>query len=193
MTQRARDGWENYNEVTLSTRKEKGDDELRPSAIMTRNKVNSDGFIQVLNEVASDESKPKTVFVIHEDIYEKKREREAQEKESRLQAYLQSLDPKLLNMVLLHSGGSKEEMSKIMEEIKMNIRAHMDEKVGKGKLRRNISRYWQLSRGKGKETYALPNEIMGELQEELAQMDNSILAREGIVSRVKEVPDDNER
>ena len=67
----------------------------------------------------------------------------------------------------------------------------MDSNVGKSSLRRNITRYWQLSRGNQK-PIKLPYEIMDELQKELEQMDNEFLVKHSIKDKVKEVSDSYE-
>ena len=82
-------------------------------------------------------------------------------------------------------------MNLLMDEIKKHIRVHMDSHVGKSSLRRNITRYWQLSRGK-QVSFQLPYEIMDELQKELEQMDNELLVKHRIKDKVKEVSDSYE-
>ncbi len=181
-----------FNEVTLATRKEKGDDGLNPTAIMTNKSVNSSEFNTILENLANSDSMPQTIYVLHEDVYDKKKKQDSLEKEEGLESYLKTLDSKLLNLILRQTGGKKESMNLLMDEIKKNIRVHMDEQVGKSNLRRNITRYWQLSRGKGGVSFQLPYAIMNELQKELEQMDNELLVRHSIKDKVKEVSDSYE-
>lgn len=181
-----------FNEVTLSTRKEKGDDGLRPSAVMTSKKVNSSEFKEFLKNLSGRDSMPQTVYVLNEDVYHEKQKQDLSRREEGLSTYLKNLDPKLLNLVLRSTGGKKESMDLLLGEIKKQISVHMDEHVGKSNLRRNITRYWQLSRGKY-ERFQLPYDISGKLQEELYQMDNELLVEHGIQDKVKEVADGYER
>lgn len=178
-----------YNEVTLATRKENGDDGLKPTAVMTNKGVGTNEFNKLLNSLSNNDSKLQTIYILHEDIYDKKNEQESQKKQEDLENYLKTLDPKLLNLILRHTGGKKENMDLVMEEIKKNISIHMDEKVEKSTLRRNITRYWQLSRGKDGTTYQLPYDIMNELKKELEQRDNELLVESNIKDKAKEVSD----
>lgn len=180
-----------YNEVTLATRKENGDDGLKPTAIMTNRKVNSAEFNKILENLDNTDSIPQTIYVLHEDVYNKKKEQNFLEREEGLMNYLKTLDSKLLNLVLRSTGGNKQSMNLLMDEIKKNIRIHMDSNVGKSSLRRNITRYWQLSRGNQK-PIKLPYEIMDELQKELEQMDNELLVKHSIKDKVKEASDSYE-
>ena len=79
-------------------------------------------------------------------------------------------------------------MNLLMNEIKKYIRVHIDNRIGKSALRRNITRYWQLSRRKSG-TFELPYDIMEELEKELEQMDNELLVQHSIKDKVKEVSD----
>lgn len=176
------------NEVTLATRKEKGDDGLRPTAIMTNRKVNSVEFNEILRKLNSTDSIPHTIYVLHEDVYDKKVKQDSLEREENLSNYLKTLDLRLLNLVLRSTGGKKESMNLLMSEIKKNIRVHMDGHAGRSTLRRNITRYWQLSRGK-QVSYQLPYDIMNELQKELEQSDNELLVKHSVKDKVKEVSD----
>lgn len=178
-----------FNEVTLVTRKEDGDDGLKPSAIMTRNMVNSTEFNSIIEGFSNSDSKPQTIYVLHEDIYNKKKEQDLSEKDELVKKYQKTLDPKLLNLILRSTGGNKQQMQLMMEDIKKNIRVHIDSHVGKGTLRRNVTRYWQLSRGKNS-ILQLPYDIMTELQKELNEADNELLVGQNIGDKVKEVSDE---
>lgn len=180
-----------YNEVTLSTGTEKNSDELISTATMTNNKVYSNGFNAILNDIENDSSKPKTLFVIHEDIYNEKNKQNLQKREELLKTYMRNLDPKLLNLLLRSTGGNQEEMTLLLEEIKRNIKVHLDEKnekIEKSTLRRNVTRYWQLSRGLGK-FCGLSHEIEQELKQELEQMDNEFMQKGKIKTKIKEISD----
>lgn len=175
-----------FNEVTLATRKESGDDGLKPNAIMTNKRINSDEFNEILKRVNSSEAIPPIIYVLHEDIYNKKKEQEGLRQEEGLKGYLKTLDPELLNSILRSTGGKADSMKLVMDEIRKNIKVHMDEQVGRSSLRRNITRYWQLSRGK-ETVFHLPYTIMGELQKELEQRDNELLSQHNIKDKVREV------
>lgn len=177
-----------FNEVTIATRKEKGDDGLKTTTIMTNKKTNSAEFNKMLENLSDTDSIPQTIYVLHEDVYDKKKEQDELEKEERLRKYLKTLDPKLLNLVLRSTGGTKQSMNLLMNEIKKHIRVHIDSHIGKSTLRRNITRYWQLSRRKSG-TFELPYDIMEELEKELEQMDNELLVQHSIKDKVKEVSD----
>lgn len=177
-----------FNEVTLATRKENGDDGLKPTALMTNKRVGTNEFNKMLNSVSNNVSIPQTIYVLHEDVYDKKKEQDSLKREERLENYLKTLDPKLLNSLLPQANGIKENMNLLMEEVKKNVRVHIDEQAGKSNLRRNITRYWQLSRGKY-QTFQLPCDIMNELKKELEQRDSEFFAKHSIKDRVKEVSD----
>ena len=170
---------------------EKNSDELISTATMTNNKVYSNGFNAILNDIENDSSKPKTLFVIHEDIYNEKNKQNLQKREELLKTYMRNLDPKLLNLLLRSTGGNQEEMTLLLEEIKRNIKVHLDEKnekIEKSTLRRNVTRYWQLSRGLGK-FCGLSHEIEQELKQELEQMDNEFMQKGKIKTKIKEISD----
>lgn len=179
-----------YNEVTISTLEENGDDKLESTAVMTNRKVNSIEFNNILKIVSDNSSIPQTIYVLHEDIYNEKKKKDMLKKEEGLKNYFKSLDPKFLNLIFSSTGGDKQLTNELLQEIKDNIEEHMDNQVGKSDLRRNASRYWQLSRKKIDRR--LPYSVMEELEKELSQIDNELLEKENIKDKVKEVADNYE-
>lgn len=191
----ATSSWNNaYNEVRISTGKEPGDEGLRASARMIKGSVNSVEFENLFDRVSADPSSPKTIYVINEEAYAKKKEKEDVARHNQMQTYLKNLSPELLNEILVQSNGDKEMIKTLVDEVHTQISSHIDSRYKKSDLRRNSTRYWQMGRGKENRSL-LTYGILGPLETELTRMDNELLAPHAIKDKVKEVSskDDYER
>lgn len=181
-----------HNEVTLSTRTENGDDGLTPSAIMISRK-NILKLNEIMEYISSSNDMPKTIYVLNEEIYEEKKKNDLNKMNEIFNSYIKTLDPNLLNLIVSSTNGKREKLENVMSEIRNSIKIHIDEKIGKSKLRRNVTRYWQFSRKKnGNGRFTIPYEIMTELQQELEKMDNELMIKDNLNSRIKEITDDYE-
>lgn len=174
-----------YNEVTLSTKNERGEEELKTNANIISSKYYD---MSIVNEIANSENEPKTLYVLHEEIYNEKNKQYELKKEELTKEYIQTLDPKFLDL-LLKEGTQDEDVKYKLIEIEKSIKEHIDDKFGKNILRKNLSRYWQLSRHKEGRPGFDVNYIQKELGQKLEQMDNDIL-KDSFRDKIKEVADD---
>ena len=144
--------------------------------------------MSMVNEIANSENEPKTLYVLHEEIYNEKNKQYELKKEELTKEYIQTLDPKFLDL-LLKEGTQDEDVKYKLIEIEKSIKEHIDDKFGKNILRKNLSRYWQLSRHKEGRPGFDVNYIQKELGQKLEQMDNDIL-KDSFRDKIKEVADD---
>ena len=162
-----------YNEVSISTNKEYGDDALCPDAILLfkENDKFTNGDVDSIANLKTKDFN--TIYILHKDIYEKKQNTQKNSKEELLQNYFSNaLDSDILNSIMLASGGINTlEMNKMLEEIRNQIGSYLEEATtNKKNLRRNLSRYCQLSKNQqGK----LPFDIKCKIEEKLQQLSNS--------------------
>ena len=183
-----------YNETTISTCSERGDEGLKANAILTTNKMGTAQFEEILNS-ATKEDQPKTIYILHEDVYKDKDEKEKQEQEKYnkfMSDYLSSLDPQLLNLILLSTGGEEEKIEIAMQEILDRIVFTLKGDIPKSRLRRNASRYWQFTQGK-REVFLVPYNIMEKFETKLKEMKNELLDEHKIKDKVKEIKKEYER
>lgn len=177
-----------FNEVTFSTRKEDGDEkqEVKTTTRMISSKYYDRN--EYLN--SKDETNPRTIYVLHEEIYREKNKQYELKKDELVKKYLQTLDPKFLNL-LLQRGSANRGYLQELSEIEAFIKKHIDARFGKNILRKNRSRYAQLSRSKDN-NYAVElefSDILRELGKKLEQMDNEFLTENSFRDKIKEVSD----
>ena len=178
-----------FNEVTFSTLNEDGDDkqEVKTTTKMITSKYYDRDRIYLNSK---DERNPRTLFVLHEEIYLEKNKQQNLEKEELLKKYFDSLDFKFIDTILQNA---EENADLVMSEITKIIMEHIDEKFGKNKLRKNYRRYSQLcenNRGKGDtQVNSQAEHIKDKIMKVLEQMDNEFLTENSFRDKIKEVSD----
>ncbi len=175
-----------FNEVRFTTRKENGDEKQE---VKTTTKMISSKYYdrdEYLN--SKDESNPRTIYVLHEEIYLEKNKQNNLEKEELLEKYFNSLDFKFIDIILNNAGRYEVE---VMNEIKEIIKQHIDEKFGKNKLRKNYSRYMHVlaTMGNNFQLGFMHEDIAQRIMKVLEQMDNEFLTENSFRDKIKEVSD----
>ena len=173
-----------FNEVTFSTKKEDGDNKQEVKT--TTRMISSKYFDRNEYLNSKDETNPRTIYVLHEEIYREKNKQYELKKDELVKKYLQTLDPKFLNLLLqrgTEDGGYRQELN-IIETC---IKNYIDARFGKGILRRNLSRYAQLLRKRNSAGKENLDYITTKLRNKLEQMDNEFLTENSFRDKIKEV------